>query len=114
MKLDDVKQTITGKEQITYHNNSPDPLSYLWIQLDQNMRSRESDTKLISTSQINKKENFSTIQKMQNDFDGGFKNLVGAQTDEQPYRTAIEQCGERTVPDIDVDVSVEWKSGGTL
>jgi len=73
VKLDDVKQTITGQEQITYHNNSPDPLSYLWIQLDQNMRSRESDTKLISTGKINKKENFNSIQKMQNDFDGGFK-----------------------------------------
>jgi len=47
-------------------------------------------------------------------FDGGFKNLVGAQTDEQPYRTAITQCGERTVPDLDIDVSVEWKGGGTL
>jgi len=47
-------------------------------------------------------------------FDGGYRNLVGAQTDEQPYRTAITQCGERTVPDIDVDVSVEWKGGGTL
>ena len=47
-------------------------------------------------------------------FDGGYKNLVGAQTDEQAYRTAIEQSGERTVADLDVDVSVEWKGGGTL
>jgi len=47
-------------------------------------------------------------------FDGGYRNLVGAQTDEQPYRNVITQCGERTVPDIDVDVSVEWKGGGTL
>lgn len=47
-------------------------------------------------------------------FDGGYRNLLGAQEDEQPYRNAITQCGERTVPDIDVDVSVEWKGGGTL
>lgn len=47
-------------------------------------------------------------------FDGGYRNLLGAQEDEQSYRNAITQCGERTVPDINVDVSVEWKGGGTL
>jgi len=47
-------------------------------------------------------------------FDGGYRNELGAQPDEQPYRTAIVQCGERSVPDIDVDVDVEWKGGGTL
>lgn len=47
-------------------------------------------------------------------FDGGYKNIGGAQSSEQPYRTAIEQCGQRTVPDLDIDVSVEWRGGGTL
>ena len=36
--LDDDKQTITGEETITYTNNSPDKLDYLWLQLDQNVR----------------------------------------------------------------------------
>jgi hypothetical protein len=35
--LDTVAQTITGEERITYTNNSPDTLRYLWIQLDQNL-----------------------------------------------------------------------------
>ena len=35
--LDDDKQTITGTETITYTNNSPDVLDYLWLQLDQNV-----------------------------------------------------------------------------
>lgn len=47
-------------------------------------------------------------------FDGGYKRMLGAQQDEQPYRNAITQCGERTVPNINVDVNVEWKGGGTL
>lgn len=46
--LDDSKQHITGKETITYYNNSPDPLDYLWIQLDQNMRADDSDSPLAS------------------------------------------------------------------
>src|SRR5687767_1916791 len=34
--LDDEKQRLTGSETITYYNNSPDPLTYLWLQLDEN------------------------------------------------------------------------------
>ena len=34
--LDDTRQRISGKGSITYHNNSPHTLSYLWVQLDQN------------------------------------------------------------------------------
>lgn len=36
--LDDTAQKITGTQDITYHNNSPDELRYLWFQLDQNIR----------------------------------------------------------------------------
>ncbi len=35
-KLDEKKRRITGSEDITYKNNSPDTLKYLWLQLDQN------------------------------------------------------------------------------
>ena len=42
--LDDNSQTIKGSEEIHYHNNSPDVLKYLWVQLDQNMRNKNSNT----------------------------------------------------------------------
>jgi hypothetical protein len=35
--LNDDNQLVTGSETITYHNNSPETLSYLWLQLDQNL-----------------------------------------------------------------------------
>ena len=47
-------------------------------------------------------------------FDGGYRNIIGAQGDEQPYRNATTQSGEREVPDIDIDVDVQWIGGGTL
>ena len=34
--LDEAKRRIDASEEITYQNNSPDTLKYLWIQLDQN------------------------------------------------------------------------------
>jgi hypothetical protein len=47
-------------------------------------------------------------------FDGGYRRLLGQQGDEQPYRNAITQSGERDVPDIDVNVEVKWMGGGIL
>lgn len=35
VELDDANQVLTGSEKITYFNNSPDDLTYLWLQLDQ-------------------------------------------------------------------------------
>ncbi len=46
VELDDVKRTITAEATVTYHNASPDSLSYLWVQLDQNYFSHNSDSRL--------------------------------------------------------------------
>ena len=47
--LDESAHTITGTERITYYNNSPDTLSYLWIQLDQNNFNPGSTRQLTET-----------------------------------------------------------------
>ena len=71
--LDDKNQRIYGKQTVTYKNNSPDQLTYLWVQLDQNMRAKDSDTKLIETGSINEKMSFKQVADIHNEFDGGFK-----------------------------------------
>ena len=38
-ELDEVNYKLTGTETITYFNNSPDVLTYLWLQLDENQHS---------------------------------------------------------------------------
>jgi len=40
--LDTVERRLSGEETITYANNSPDTLRYVWIQLDQNVFSQSS------------------------------------------------------------------------
>ena len=42
VELDDATQRIIGREVITYTNNSPDTLNYLWLQLDANIKHPES------------------------------------------------------------------------
>ena len=48
--LDENERTIAGTEQVTYTNNSPDSLKYLWLQLDQNRFRRDSISQLSSTT----------------------------------------------------------------
>ncbi len=73
VELDDDKTRIYGEETITYTNNSPDVLDYLWVQLDQNMRAKDSDTYKIRTSSLGEKASSRQIARMSNEFDGGFK-----------------------------------------
>ena len=78
--LDDETQRIYGEEIITYTNNSPDELRYLWVQLDQNMRAQNSTTQQIKTGGIFNQRGataqtaFNQLKNNQfYDFDGGFK-----------------------------------------
>jgi hypothetical protein len=47
--LDEANRSISGAETITYHNNSPDTLTYLWVQLDQNIYKPNSDARTTAT-----------------------------------------------------------------
>ncbi|MBT8282496.1 MAG: M1 family peptidase, partial [Muriicola sp.] len=46
IELDDKNARIYGEETITYYNNAPEALEFLWLQLDQNVRARDSKAPL--------------------------------------------------------------------
>ncbi len=72
--LHDDTQRITGSETVTYYNNSPDELPYLWMQLDQNMRSPASDTYSTETNSIEEKMSIGSLRSIIGyDFEGGHK-----------------------------------------
>lgn len=73
LELDDEKQVIRGTERITYINNSPDQLEYLWLQLDQNIRADDSDSKLITVERMEDFRSIKAVQRKLQYFDGGFK-----------------------------------------
>lgn len=75
--LDDKNVKLSGFETITYTNNSPDDLTYLWVQLDQNKRAKTSKSPLIEESQISQVATPEKFVKdyMQDPFDGGFNIL---------------------------------------
>ena len=49
VELDDQNQRIIGKEKVTYKNVSPDTLDYIWLQVDQNLFAKDSETALTET-----------------------------------------------------------------
>ena len=74
VELDDEKQKIKGTEMITYYNNSPHPLTYLWLQLDQNVVHPESDTYKTATNNLGGRVSAGQLNGMlDNSFDGGHK-----------------------------------------
>ena len=73
LTLDDVKQEIEGTEIITYFNQSPDPLDYLWLQLDQNFRAQDSETPLVTEYFMKNSLSSKELFTIQNNFDGGFR-----------------------------------------
>ncbi|MAJ52075.1 MAG: aminopeptidase [Flammeovirgaceae bacterium] len=73
LTLDDAKQQIEGTEAITYFNQSPDPLDYLWLQLDQNFRAQDSETPFVTANFMKDSLSSKDLFTIQNNFDGGFR-----------------------------------------
>jgi hypothetical protein len=88
--LNDQQQKITGSETIKYHNNSPDKLEYLWIQLDQNKRAQNSDSYKIQTGGVNSL-NSRSIKNMNPDFEGGFNITSVTNIDRSALSYTIHQ-----------------------
>ena len=74
LELDDNQQKIFGQETITYTNNSPDELEYLWLQLDQNVRAKDSKSPLRNGDGVPAADQPSRFvgKHFNTPFDGGF------------------------------------------
>jgi len=115
LRLDDDKQQIHGVETITYTNNSPDKLTYLWLQLDQNMRSLEnSDSRLINVEKMEDFHNIGDVKRLFFDFDGGFKIEEITSSSGQKMTYSINNTMMRIeldkplAPNTSVSFKVKW------
>jgi hypothetical protein len=105
--LDDKNKKITGFETITYTNNSPDQLEYLWVQLDQNKRAKDSKSPLIESSSAVPADMAGSFVEnyMGNAFDGGFNILEVKDAKGNPLKHTINQTMMR------VDMPTTLKPG---
>ena len=74
VELDDANKKIYGNEIITYTNNSPESLNYLWVQLDQNVRKNNSPSLEIESDGVAPFYRPNTFDKdfLKEPFNGGF------------------------------------------
>ena len=73
IQLNDKDQSITARETITYKNNSPHVLKYLWLQLDANIFKPDSDASLTRQPMAIERMSVDMLRGMvtKNKFDGG-------------------------------------------
>ncbi|HEY0742227.1 MAG TPA: M1 family metallopeptidase [Chryseosolibacter sp.] len=105
IELNDDNQSITGTETITYHNNSPDVLGYLWLQLDQNILSDENTLGATNTGSVVDSAAAKTYAARLSDFDAGFKIKAVKETSGKPLQYIINNTMMR------VDLPQPLKSG---
>jgi hypothetical protein len=110
IELDDENRRLFGTETITYYNQSPDELTYLWLQLDQNINDPNaaafsSEASRFDRSSVNFKEAKEMLQKS---FDGGFKIDYVRGKDGKPLKYTVNQTMMR------VELPAPLKKGQTF
>ena len=114
--LDDKKAQIYGEETITYTNNSPDNLEFLWVQLDQNVRTKDTKSALRNGGGVPLAAPTASFVSsyMKESFDGGFniEFVKDANGNALPY--TINQTMMRIdlpqamTPQSQISFSIKW------
>ena len=110
IELDDANTRLSGFETITYTNNSPDALPYLWVQLDQNIRNENDMEGAKNSSGVPKFRGVETFLKefTGEKFVGGFNIQAVKDANGKPLKYSINQTMMR------VDLPTPLKSGQQL
>jgi hypothetical protein len=80
--LDEKKLMLSGAETVTYYNNSPDVLTYLWLQLDENEHSTINNAGFPAESRLGRGITTATIDKLiEQKTDNGLGHIISSLTD---------------------------------
>lgn len=112
--LDENNRTITGVETITYFNQSPDALEYLWLQLDQNIRKPGNDADKIKTQSLSPKMSFEQLNALLETFEGGYhieyvKDIKGANMPITIVNTMMRiDLAAPLKPGAQIQIKIKW------
>ena len=80
--LDEKKLMLSGAETVTYYNNSPDVLTYLWLQLDENEHSTVNNAGFPDETRLGRGVTTATIDKLiEQKTDNGLGHIISSLTD---------------------------------
>jgi hypothetical protein len=80
-ELDEKNLKLTGSETVTYFNNSPDPLTYIWLQLDENQHSNINNANYQSSTTMPNVGNPQLIDRAETTGDNGYGDIISKLTD---------------------------------
>ncbi|XCF07455.1 M1 family metallopeptidase [Tamlana crocina] len=114
--LNETNNTISGEETITYYNNSPDDLSYVWVQLEQNVNKKGNED--FGTINNNIEDGMST-RKMQFltraiDFPAGYSIKHVKDGDGKPLKTLVNntmmkvKLNKTLKSGVSTQLSISW------
>jgi len=63
VSLNEATKTLSGTADITYTNNSPDTLTYLWLMLDQNDAKKNSIAEMTQTTDETGRISFNQVRR---------------------------------------------------
>jgi hypothetical protein len=116
IELDDKSAKLSGAETITYYNNSPDNLEYLWVQMDQNQAAKNSQSPLVENEKI---EQVLPVKKFANEYlkeglDRGFNIEYVKDAKGSPMSYTVNQTMMRInlatpmKPGTSISFSIKW------
>ena len=103
--LNETENKLTGAETITYSNNSPDVLSYLWLQLDENEHSTSDNAGYPSSSSMSKNLSPTEIKRYNGNTDDKYGCKITSITDMAGKKIAYTI--NKTMLRIDLPVSLK-------
>ena len=93
-ELDEKNLMLKGAETVTYFNNSPDVLTYLWLQLDENEHSSVNNANYQDSDPMSRQLSVQQLQQMEeNKGDNGYGFMIRKLTDAlgKPLRYTINK-----------------------
>jgi hypothetical protein len=79
--LDENALKLTGSETVTYFNNSPDVLTYLWVQLDENEHSSVNNAGYQTSNAMPQRVTSQQLENMEKKGDNGYGHKIAKLTD---------------------------------
>ncbi len=115
-EIDENANTLTGEETITYYNNSPDELKFLWVQLEQNVNRKGNEEFSYIFGGVSDSINSLTMQRILRpiDFPAGtdIKSVKDINGNNLPYTVNNTQMRldlpEPLKPNENITFSISW------
>lgn len=91
--LDEKNLSVIGTETVTYFNNSPDVLTYLWLQLDENEHDPKTESNYFDENKVTEPVTDQTLKHLSKDYLKELGDKIDAVTDEfgKPLKFTINQ-----------------------